>query len=617
MLWRKYIAILLALPLIFGACAPEQEQGLQLPFTFPPRSLHWLDVPWPSDFRRNSQGNPSLISFPAPQASEMLRSAVSLAEKSTGFALQPTLYVELGTALDAQALAADPERSLMPMAPVQLLALSGPLERRPLQLSQGGADDWLPPTALQARPLLGWPLSPNTQYALVLTRDLRSHAGESFVPVPEVVEGLQGNGPLAAHLAPLKARLADYQIAQDAILHASVFTSADPGAELRRVVAAQEALPAPFLQTGWLPGDAEPSGIFENRYFGYLWQHGDKPYATEGGGFELQGGQAQLASDEEPMTLAIRLPAGEPPPGGWPVVIYQHGTGGTFRSFLNGSGSFARNLAEQGIAMVGINQPLHGNRGGPGTNVEWHTFNPVNLEASAANLRQGALDLLLLRRMIAEGRLGSDQPPIALDPQRIFFFGHSQGGLSGALALPHLDELPCAVLSGAGAGLTLTLLERKEPIDFAEALKGWGGSQSDLFAAHPMISLMQHAFEPSDPISAAPHWQRRSLHHLFLTSGRLDQQTPASSADAMAMAALIPQIEPVVEDLWRHELEGVLPMSGRIQDNAQAQDRTYTAGYRQSRQGDHFVIFNSLPLRRSVTRFFAACADGEARLQSP
>ena len=617
MLWPRNIAILLALPLIFGACSPEQEQGLDLPFTFPPRSLHWLDVPWPSDFRRDAQGHPRLISYPAPQASEMLRSATSLVEKSDGFALQPTLYVELGTAIDAQQLDADPERSLLPMAPVQLLALSGPLERRPLQLSQGGADDWIPSTALQARPLLGWPLSPKTQYALVLTRELRSHTGELFRPVPEVVEGLQGQGDLAEHLAPLRARLADYQISRDAIVHASVFTSADPGAELRSIVAAQEALPAPFMQSAWLPGDGQPSGVYESRYFGFLWQHGDKPYATEGGGFELQGGEAQFASDQEPMVLAIKLPDESPPPGGWPVVIYQHGTGGNFRSFLNGSGSFARSLADLGIAMIGINQPLHGERGGPSTNVEWHTFNPVNLEASAANLRQGALDLLLLRRMIAEGRLDSEQPLIALDPQRIFFFGHSQGGLSGALALPHLDELPCAVLSGAGAGLTLTLLERKEPLDFAEALKGWGGSQSDLFAAHPMISLIQHAFEPSDPISAAPHWQRRALHHLFLTSGRLDQQTPSSSADAMAMAALIPQIEPVVEDLWRHELEGILPVSGRIEDNAQWQDRSYTAGYRQSRQGDHFVIFNSSPLRRSVTRFFTACARGEARLQSP
>ena len=133
----------------------------------------------------------------------------------------------------------------------------------------------------------------------------------------------------------------------------------------------------------------------------------------------------------------------------------------------------------------------------------WHTFNPFNLEASAANLRQGALDLILLHRMIQAGALNSTEPNIKLDTDRTFFFGHSQGGLTGALALPHLSNLPCAVLSGTGGALSLTLLERKDPIDIAEALKGWGGAQGALFASHPMISLVQHAFEPSDPISSA------------------------------------------------------------------------------------------------------------------
>ena len=36
-----------------------------------------------------------------------------------------------------------------------------------------------------------------------------------------------------------------------------------------------------------------------------------------------------------------------------------------------------------------------------------------------------------------------------------------------------------------------------------------------------------------------------------------------------------------------------------------------TAAYRQSQGGDHFVIFNSTPLRRMVTRFLTSCAAGQ------
>ena len=93
--------------------------------------------------------------------------------------------------------------------------------------------------------------------------------------------------------------------------------------------------------------------------------------------------------------------------------------------------------------------------------------------------------ILLLHRMIQEGALNSAEPRIALDPQRIFLFGHSQGGLTGALALPELAELPCAIMSGTGGALSLTLLERKDPINIAEALAGWGGAQTPLFASHP------------------------------------------------------------------------------------------------------------------------------------
>jgi predicted esterase len=567
--------------------------------------------------RRRSDGRPNLFSYPDPAVSELVRSAVALAESSDGFALQPTVYMALGAAVNPDQLNADPEVSLRADAPVQLLALDGALERRPLALGQGGASDWMPDTVLHARPLMGWPLEPATRYALVLTSSLRAAAGVPFQAVAELRQGLAGEGPLAAHFAPLSARLSDYGMAAEDLVHATVFTTADPTREMRILSAQQAQMDAPHLKTPWAPPEDGEPRVYESEYPGLLWQVGDKPYSSGGGGFVVEGGVAQLGSAEEPMRLAIAIPQGAPPQGGWPVVIYHHGTGGDFKSFMSGSNSYARDLGRDGLAVVGIDQPLHGTRAVEGTNEEWHTFNPFNLKASAANLRQGALDLLLLHRMIQLGRLDADDPAIVLDPERIFFFGHSQGGLTGALVLPYLNPLPCAVLSGAGAGLTYTLLERKDPLDVAEALRGWGGAEGDLFASHPMLSLVQHAFEPSDPIASAPHWQSGGLHHLLVTSGRGDRQTPAITGDAMAMAGRVPQLEPVAVDLWRHELEGIYPNTGRVKGNATYDEGVVTAGYRQSRQGAHFVIFTSTPMRRMTQRFLNSCAAREVVLQTP
>ena len=63
----------------------------------------------------------------------------------------------MGASVAAEHLTLDPETALNADAAVQLIALDGPPERRPLALGQGGADDWMTSTTLHARPLFGWP----------------------------------------------------------------------------------------------------------------------------------------------------------------------------------------------------------------------------------------------------------------------------------------------------------------------------------------------------------------------------------------------------------------------------------------------------------------------------
>ena len=87
------LKIKVCLFLVAASCTQEAN-GLTIPYTTPPGSSTWLDVPWPSDLRLNAQGKPRLFSYPDPQAAELVRAAIALAETRSGFALQPTIYID-------------------------------------------------------------------------------------------------------------------------------------------------------------------------------------------------------------------------------------------------------------------------------------------------------------------------------------------------------------------------------------------------------------------------------------------------------------------------------------------------------------------------------------------
>ena len=56
--------------------------------------------------------------------------------------------------------------------------------------------------------------------------------------------------------------------------------------------------------------------VYEAEYRAPLWQHGAKPYASEGGGFVFEGGApVQATSDDEVMRLAISIPRAGLPSG--------------------------------------------------------------------------------------------------------------------------------------------------------------------------------------------------------------------------------------------------------------------------------------------------------------
>ena len=95
-----------------------------------------------------------------------------------------------------------------------------------------------------------------------------------------------------------------------------------------------------------------------------------------------------------------------------------------------------------------------------------YVFNYVNPDSGITSFRQGALDVVYLTELLAQApqTFTARGETIVLDTTRLAVLGHSQGGMTGAIATPFLGERVRGVmLSGVGVNTTLAVVHRKEP----------------------------------------------------------------------------------------------------------------------------------------------------------
>src|SRR5262249_55965404 len=125
-------------------------------------------------------------------------------------------------------------------------------------------------------------------------------------------------------------------------------------------------------------------------YIAPNFQSGEVPYHNPPDG-EIKVGSDGVAIVQlmEPMRFALTVPNGAVPPGGFPIAIYSHGTGGDFKSFIDDGTAAALNA--QGLAVISTDQVLHGPRN-PSGNEETDFFNIANPYAIRDNVLQGAAD---------------------------------------------------------------------------------------------------------------------------------------------------------------------------------------------------------------------------------
>jgi pimeloyl-ACP methyl ester carboxylesterase len=296
--------------------------------------------------------------------------------------------------------------------------------------------------------------------------------------------------------------------------------------------------------------------------------------------------------------------------------VTAHGTGGSFRTHvLNGT---ARVLSRGSVkfAVLGIDQVVHGPRRGASTESPDNLFfNFLNPDAARGNPLQGAADQLSLMRFAATID-GTGDMPTTIDPTKVVFFGHSQGGTEGSLMLPYGDDYKAAVLSGNGGSLIHALLNKTSPVDVKAVLPFLvqdpslnDGSDTGEFS--PVLTLLQQWIDPADPLNFARLVGTPPAGHTmkstFETYGLGDTYAPPVTLDNYSIAGRFVHVEPVLLDILLPHAPP--PVAGNLSMGM------ITLGMRQYEPADgddgHFVVFDVPQANQDMVRFLSMAASGQ------
>lgn len=566
--------------------------------------------PFPSD-GRTVAGSPDLQGFPGQGEFDLLDTYIADVEGLQGFGTNAPIWVSFDGALDLAALP-DPAGSVQDDSPLMLIDIDDRSPARgslvPIRWSWNAeASTFQAQDLLTVQPLWGAPLHPERRYALVVRTSVAR-------PAPGMEEVWSPEHPDHERYQPLQEVLFARGIPLEEVAVATVFTTQDPLSAVRVATAAMRArIELPRLDQR-LRQVSKSTGFTAYEGFVWLpiWQHGEKPYFTEGGGFAFDEEGRAVQAGWERVAFRLSIPIGEEEGAqGWPVVIHGHGTGGDASSHMGSSMlSPANVLGRRGVAGFAVSLPLHGDRGS-GADPSLVSFNYFNPAAARGNFQQAALDLVyqvdLLsafdHRFTLEDEEGREVGSARLDPSRVAYLGHSHGGIIGAMAGPWLgDGLRAAVLSGAGGGLSLSIELREEDSIDIQALIATTfelpGPES-VIADHPLIGMVQLLGEAVDPLNYAPYWSQRQPWWVnqplpvLMTTGLLDEHTPTVTSQVLAAAGGLPILDPVSESQDINELLGLVGQEVPTSDNLLSWEGiALSGGLAEFPEADHFPIFD-------------------------
>ncbi|MFO0591405.1 MAG: hypothetical protein U0441_27905 [Polyangiaceae bacterium] len=665
-------ALLLA-PVALTACSGVSGSDTTSTYVLPTSldalsEATFFDHPWPSDLRLVA-GSPQVKGYYNPKNVPIISQYIDAIEgKLDGFSPAAAGFLRFDQPIDEESLPADPKAALDAGASVQLINVdpkSADVGKRALVSlyfrKEAGAY-WLPNT-LAFMPTIGFPLQPHTKYALVVTDKLLGENGSPVKAGADLQEVLGLTTP-TERSAPARqlfessiVEVEKAGVSRKHIVHFTAFTTADPTAELYAVaddvlknIPAPQADPLAWEHTATLPsyetyiGSYGPSPNY---------QAGKLPFSNygDGGNFNIVDGKPK-AVDTFPMRFALAVPKPDKcpmPKDGYPIVLYAHGTGGYYESFLEDG--TARVLAKRCLASMGVDQIFHGARPGappPGSgssSVEVLFFNFENPVAARTNPRQGAVDEVQRQRLFTETKItvpagvSATGAEVKFDPAKVLYFGHSQGGLSGPMFLASNSALRGGVLSGSSAVFGITLLEKTKPDPSIKQLVSTVFLQLNVDEApelnvfHPAISLAQSIVDVADTyhyarfLATSPR-QGFAAKSIYMTEGINpdgvgDSYAPPHGIEAHSIAAGLPMQlpgqKPIVETQYGGPQAVTVPAEGLAGNIGGGAASGILAQWPVSPGDDgHFVIFDDPDASNQAADFLLNLAnDPKGRVPAP
>ncbi len=617
-------------------------------------------LPFPNDVLRTSTGI-DLTAHPTPMTAlsvDVLGRHIDAAEQDLdGFATNPVIYFRFSKPYEWGDIDAD---SVMLVDITPTSPEYGANVGRSWLTTFGRITRYVCPNWLSIRRGHGQPLRPATTYAAILTSGIRTSADEGAEPfaraadLDALLSETAATGPLASAwtaYAPLRAWLAapETTLTADEVLNAAVFTTQDPTAmipALRRAIRAESA-PAVSDVTVCDTGVTSPCDDGDRRVCTAAnpdywevharialprFQAGTAPYEDpeDGGNIETDATGTPLVQGTEDVCMVMAIPKAVPvPPGGFPLVLYGHGTGGAFTSPL-ADGLAAQFATENGgsgapnAVTVAIDMPLHGTRANGSTRTpDTLVYNFLNPLSARDNFLQGAADFLSLVYWAESYVLPAASSPtmsdVRFDASRVVVFGHSQGATHAMLVVPFEPGIRAALISGGGGDLTESLLSKTSPVNIAAAVplalldpdesgRLVGGDQ------HPALALFQMYYERVDPVNYGRHYYREPIdmvgHHVFMTYGIGDTFTTERTMQAFARAAAMPHLMPVIVPV-----EGLGdPVPAPAIGNVAVNMLPFSVGMRQympmAGSDGHFVSTQTTQGRADAVRFVLEAAAG-------
>ncbi len=493
----------------------------------------------------------------------------------------------------------------------------------------------------------GSPLELGTTYAAILKRGLRSNDGATLAADADFQAMLSSEAPGDARLgaawqkyAPLRQYLLDSSTPASDVIAAAVFTTHDPrplitgargiargaGAPLiKDVVVCDGATVSPCADAsdpgrvcGVNANFTEVQGRIELPVF----QDGTRPFLTpdSGGAIATNNGAPRVIGKED-VCFSLTIPKGVKPESGFPMVLYAHGTNGSFRSHVvDGTAQLAAQLPSGGAATFGIDAVMHGpRRGGSTQSPEVLYFNVSNPSAAVGNAFQSVFDWFSVTGFVVSfsGDLGN-QTGVSFDPARIAFIGHSQGATIGPIFAAFEPDLAALVLSGAGASVVNSLLTKTSPVDISAGVKAVLREEGS--ETQSVLSIVQGFFDPIDPanygklITRTPPAEVAPPHHVFMIYGSGDTYTPNRTGRILADIMELDLVEPSRDTGFGEAFEGYPSdriVSAPLTQNEMVSGVPTTHGLCQYdppesdglKTDGHFVMFRNVDARAQLSGF--------------